>query len=115
MIEGIRRLHSVAVVIGVPPLRIILPIEPTARTLGKGWGLSYFRHAHRGRMKTMPQFQTQVRHPLTDHLPELLSAGRLRDPTVWILFFVFIAEDRLKGSAMQVEVDDIRRCEGGQG
>jgi hypothetical protein len=35
-IEGIRRLHRVAVVIGVPPLRIILPIEPTVRTLGKG-------------------------------------------------------------------------------
>src|SRR5205807_530734 len=60
-------------------------------------------------MKTMPQFQTQVRHPLTDHLPELLSAGRLRDPTIGILLLVLIRKNRLKGSAMQVESNHVGR------
>src|SRR5205807_4396232 len=60
-------------------------------------------------MKAMPQFQTQVRHPLTDHLPELLSAGRLRDPTIGILLLVLIRKNRLKGSAMQIESHHVGR------
>jgi hypothetical protein len=63
-------------------------------------------------MEEMAQFQTQVPYPLTDDLPKLLSPLGMRDPAISRLLAVFIGEDRLEGSSMQVEVDDIGRREG---
>ena len=51
-------------------------------------------------MKLMAQFQTDIPDPLRYHLPALLAPGRVRAPTIGVLFFVFICQSRLKGTAM---------------
>jgi len=58
-------------------------------------------------MKLMPQFQAQVPDPLRHHLPAFLPPGRVRAPAVRVLFGVFICQRRFKGTAMQVQFDDI--------
>src|SRR6266516_50397 len=58
-------------------------------------------------MKLMPQFQAQVPHPLRDHLPALLPPGGVAAPPIGVLFGVLIGESRLKGAAMQIQLDDI--------
>jgi hypothetical protein len=55
---------------------------------------------------------TQVPHPLGDQLPALLSPGRVAAPAIGINFLIFIRERRLKGTTMQVQLDDIGGSEG---
>lgn len=55
----------------------------------------------------MPQFETQVPDPLRADLPGFLSGGGMRAPAVGILFLVFISQSGLKGSPMQIQLDDI--------
>jgi hypothetical protein len=64
-------------------------------------------------MEAMAQFQTDIPHPLSENLPELLSRRSVRDPAIKVLFFVFIAEHGLEGSSMQVESNHIGRGESG--
>ena len=80
-----------------------------ANRLRKRYSLSRskFAGAHGDWMKAMAQFQAQVPHPLVNHLPEVLATSGARTPTIRILFLVFIAEDGLEGSPMQVEGKDI--------
>ena len=61
--------------------------------------------------RLMPQFQAQVPHPLCDHLPALLSPGRVAAPAIGVMLLVFICKRRLKGAAMQVQLDDIAGSE----
>jgi hypothetical protein len=63
-------------------------------------------------MKLMPQFESQVPDPLGDQLPALLSPGRMADPAVGIDLLVLSRERRLKGPAMQVQLDHIAGREG---
>jgi hypothetical protein len=65
----------------------------------KAWGLARSvvagleqtrDRAHRVRMKLVPQFEPQVPSPLRDHLPALLSRGRVAAPAVGVLLDVFI-------------------------
>lgn len=69
--------------------------------------------AHRIGMKLMAQLQTQIPHPLADQLPCLLAPSRMTDPSVWLLFLVFISQRCFKGSTMQIERNDVRggECE----
>ncbi len=62
---------------------------------------------HRIRMELMAQFQTQVPHPLADQLLCLLTRGRMADPTVRVLFLIFIGQRRFKGATMQVQCHNI--------
>jgi hypothetical protein len=55
----------------------------------------------------MPQFQAEIPDPLRDHLPALLSPGRMRAPTIGIDLLILICQLRLKGAAMQVEFENI--------
>ena len=55
----------------------------------------------------MAQFQTQIPHPLADQLPDLLTRGRMADPSVGILFLVFISQCRFKGATMQIQRHDV--------
>src|SRR5207244_13268179 len=63
---------------------------------------SELSRAHRLRMELMAQFQTQIPHPLADQLPDLLTRGRMADPSVGILFLVFISQFRFKGPPIPV-------------
>ena len=60
----------------------------------------------------MPQFQAEVPDPLGDQLPAFLSPGRLATPPVGIDLLVFIGEQGLKGTTMQVQLDHIAGGEG---
>jgi hypothetical protein len=73
----------------------------------EGESRSKFGRADRIRMQLMSQFQAQVPHPLRHELPALLPPGRVRAPTIGVLFVVFICQSRLKGAAMQIQLDDI--------
>jgi hypothetical protein len=64
--------------------------------------------AHGIRMKLMSQLQSEVPHPLADELPCLLTRGRMADPSVGILFLVFISQCRFKGATMQIQRNDVR-------
>ena len=55
----------------------------------------------------MAQFQTQVPHPLTDQLPDLLTGGSMADPAVGVLLLVFISERCFKGATMQIQFDNV--------
>jgi hypothetical protein len=54
-------------------------------------------------MKAMTQFQAHIPHPLTDHLPELLSPSRMGTPAIGILLLIFVRKHRLEASPVQVE------------
>jgi hypothetical protein len=56
----------------------------------------------------MPQFQTQVPHPLRDDLPALLPPGGVAAPAILVVFGILIGERRLTGATMQGAFDDIR-------
>ena len=60
----------------------------------------------------MPQLQAEVPDPLGDQLPAFLSPGRMATPPVGIDLLVFIGEQRLKGTTMQVQLDHIAGGEG---
>ncbi len=68
--------------------------------------------AQRFRLQLMPQLQAQIPDPLRNDLPGFLTAGRMRTPPIWILFFVFIREGGFKGTTMQIECYDIRCRQG---
>ena len=55
----------------------------------------------------MPQFQAEVPHPLGYQLPALLPPGRVAAPTIRVDLLIFIREYRLKGAAMQIQLDNI--------
>ena len=55
----------------------------------------------------MAQFQAQVPHPLRHDLPDFLPTRSVRTPTIRVLLLVFIGQSRLKGTAMQIQLDDI--------
>lgn len=63
-------------------------------------------------MKLMSQFQAEVPHPLGDQLPALLSPGRVTTPTIRVDFLVFISQSRLKGTTMQIQLNDVSGGEG---
>jgi hypothetical protein len=63
--------------------------------------------AHRFRLELMAQFQTQIPYPLADQLPCLLTGGSMTVPAVGILLLVFIGERGFKGTAMQIQLDDV--------
>ena len=71
-------------------------------------GFGKFRRAQLGRGELLPQFQAQVPHPLIEDLPEFLPIGGMGTPSVGILLPIFIGQDCLKRSSMQVEVKHIR-------
>jgi hypothetical protein len=58
-------------------------------------------------MQLMAQLQAQVPYPLADQLPDLLTRGRMADPSVGILFLVFISQRRFKGTTMQIQCHDV--------
>jgi len=60
----------------------------------------------------LAEFYPQVPEPLSQDLEAFLSPGRMRDPTVSILFAIFIRQDGLKGTAMQIQIQDIFGAEG---
>ena len=60
----------------------------------------------------MPQFQAEVPDPLGDQLPAFLSPGRMAAPPVGIDLLVFIGEQWLKGTTMQIHLDHIAGGEG---
>lgn len=62
-------------------------------------------------MEHLPQFKAQVPDPLGEHLPRLLAAGGVRTPAVRILFLIFITENALERSPVQVEIHHIGRGE----
>jgi hypothetical protein len=41
----------------------------------------------------LSQFETKIPHPLTENLPEFLTTRRMRDPTIQVLFLIFISQD----------------------
>src|SRR5579863_9468316 len=62
------------------------------------WAITWLRcrycwsklgRAQRGWLQLMPQFQTQIPDPLTDHLPGFLPCGRVTTPAVSGLLLVF--------------------------
>src|SRR5512135_3199409 len=55
----------------------------------------------------MPQLQAEVPYPLRDHLPALLSPGRVTAPPIGVDLLIFIRERRLKGSTMQIQLNDV--------
>lgn len=55
----------------------------------------------------MPQFQTQVPHPLIDDTPCLLTPGGVAAPPIRVLLVILISQLRLEGPTVQVEFDDI--------
>ncbi len=59
----------------------------------------------------MPQFQAEVPHPLRDHLPALLPPGRVAAPTIGVDLPILIGERRLKGPAMQIQLNDVSSSE----
>src|SRR5712692_1055566 len=59
----------------------------------------------------MPQFEPNIPYPLGHHLPGFLSPGGVAAPPVGIDLLVFICQCRLKGAAMQVQLDDIGSSE----
>ncbi len=59
----------------------------------------------------MAQFQAEVPDPLRNHLPALLTPGGVRAPAVGVLFLVFIGEGRLKGPAMEIQLDHVAGSE----
>lgn len=59
----------------------------------------------------MPQFKAQVPDPLGEHLPKLLAAGGVRTPAVRLLFLIFITQNALECSPVQVEIHHIGRGE----
>lgn len=63
-------------------------------------------------MKVMAQLQAEVPNPLGYHLPGFLSPGRMATPPVGIGLLVFIGEQGLKGTTMQVQPDHIAGGEG---
>jgi hypothetical protein len=75
-------------------------------------GRSKLGDAQRRWLQLMPQFEPQVPRPLRYQLPALLSPGRMAAPPVGIDLLVFIRERRLKGTAMQVQLDHIAGGEG---
>ena len=59
----------------------------------------------------MSQFETEVPDPLRQNEPELLAPRGVRTPAGSRLFLVFIGENCLERSLMQVESHDISRSE----
>src|SRR6266487_1375177 len=59
----------------------------------------------------MTQFQTEVPDPLCHDLPALLPARGLATPAIRVLFNIFIGKDGFKGTAMQIQLHDIRSRE----
>jgi hypothetical protein len=78
-----------------------------------GWG--ELGRAEIGRGETLPQFQTEVPHPLIHDLPEFLPIGGMGTPSVGILLPIFIGQDGLKRSPVEVEVEHIRGGKRGRG
>jgi hypothetical protein len=58
-------------------------------------------------MQMMTKFEADVAHPLREDLPELLSRRGMRDPAVRILLLIFIGENRLECSSMEIQIHDI--------
>ena len=54
---------------------------------------SKFAEAHLGGGQMLSQFQAKIPHPLTDHLPEFLPTRRMRNPTIGVLFLIFVSQD----------------------
>jgi len=63
----------------------------------------------------MPQLQAQVPGPLGDDLPGFLPPGRVATPAVGILLAVFVLQGCFKGTAVQIEGNDIRSGKGALG
>jgi hypothetical protein len=63
----------------------------------------------------LAEFQTQVPEPLRQDLEEFLSAGRMGDPTIGVLFSIFISQYRLKGATMQIQIQHIFGSKSGSG
>ena len=59
----------------------------------------------------MAKFQAEVPHPLCHELPALLPPGRMTAPAIRVDLLIFIRERRLKGPAMQIQLNDIRSGE----
>jgi hypothetical protein len=55
----------------------------------------------------MPQLQAEVPDPLRNHLPALLSPGGVTAPPIGVDLLIFIGECWLKGSTMQIQLNDV--------
>jgi hypothetical protein len=66
----------------------------------RGDGRSKLGRAHGIRMQLVSQLQAQAPHPLRHQLPAHLAPGRMRTPTIRILFPILIYQSRLKGATM---------------
>ncbi len=69
------------------------------------WGK--FHQTHGERREVLPEFSTKIPHPWRDDLPAVLTAGRARDPTVWLLLLIFVRQDGLERPAMQIHMEHI--------
>jgi hypothetical protein len=67
---------------------------------------------HGSGREILSQLQADVPDPLREDLPELLPARSVRDPTIGILFLIFVGEHSFKGSSLQVEMKDIGSSKG---
>jgi hypothetical protein len=67
--------------------------------------------AQQFRLELMPQLQPQIPDPLCSALPGFLSTRGVTTPAIGIDLLVFVGEYRFKGTAMQVQFDDITGSE----
>src|SRR5579883_733840 len=75
-------------------------------------GRSKLGGAQGSRLQVMPQFQAEVPHPLRHALPGFLSPGRVTAPPIGVEFLILIGKRRLKGAAMQIQLNDVTGAEG---
>ena len=73
---------------------------------------SKFRQPHGRGREMLSELQTQIPEPLIHNVPELLTTGGARTPTICVLFSILVREDGLKCAPMQVESKDISTGEG---
>src|SRR5260221_9078177 len=57
--------------------------------------------------RALPQFQTQVPHPLREDLAKLLAARRMGIPSIRVLLDILIGKHRLKRSSVQIQIKHI--------
>jgi hypothetical protein len=70
-----------------------------------------------GGLPLLTQLLTQVPHPLGEDLPDLLTMGRKRTPSITVLLPILIGKLGLEAPSMQVEPDHISggEAKSGQG
>jgi len=60
----------------------------------------------------MPQLQAQVPHPLAHDTPGLLTVSGVTTPPIGVDLLIFVRKLRFKGTAMQIQFDNVGSGEG---